>query len=137
MLYLGLRVRPAPLARQVLPAERVLRAAQAQPVQLAPLGTTVPRATPVRLATLSLSCRFKSKKLDCAWPPTAHYNAAVPSSELSRAICSKVRVPATICCLNSRSRVLAAAGVLTIIPGALVIWFVRNYIAKGFALGRV
>ncbi|MGF7005931.1 glycerol transport system permease protein [Aminobacter sp. BE322] len=33
--------------------------------------------------------------------------------------------------------VLSAAGVLTIIPGALVIWFVRNYIAKGFALGRV
>ena len=33
--------------------------------------------------------------------------------------------------------VLAAAGVLTIIPGALVIWFVRNHIAKGFALGRV
>lgn len=32
---------------------------------------------------------------------------------------------------------LAAAGTLTIIPGALVIWFVRNYIAKGFALGRV
>ncbi len=33
--------------------------------------------------------------------------------------------------------VLAAAGVLTIIPGALVIWFIRNHIAKGFALGRV
>lgn len=33
--------------------------------------------------------------------------------------------------------VLAAAGVLTLIPGALVIWFVRNHIAKGFALGRV
>ena len=33
--------------------------------------------------------------------------------------------------------VLDAAGVLTIIPGALVIYFVRNYIAKGFALGRV
>jgi glycerol transport system permease protein len=32
---------------------------------------------------------------------------------------------------------LAAAGVLTLVPGALVIWFVRNYIAKGFALGRV
>ncbi|MCG8642148.1 MAG: carbohydrate ABC transporter permease [Desulfobacterales bacterium] len=32
---------------------------------------------------------------------------------------------------------LAAASVLTIIPGAIVIWFVRNYIAKGFALGRV
>ena len=32
---------------------------------------------------------------------------------------------------------LAAAGVLTIIPGAIVIWFVRNYIAKGFAMGRV
>ena len=32
---------------------------------------------------------------------------------------------------------LSAAGVLTLIPGALVIWFVRNYIAKGFALGRV
>lgn len=32
---------------------------------------------------------------------------------------------------------LAAAGVLTLIPGMLVIWFVRDYIAKGFALGRV
>lgn len=32
---------------------------------------------------------------------------------------------------------LAAAGVLTIIPGAMVIWFVRNHLAKGFALGRV
>ncbi len=32
---------------------------------------------------------------------------------------------------------LAAAGTLTIIPGAIVIWFVRNNIAKGFALGRV
>jgi len=32
---------------------------------------------------------------------------------------------------------LAAAGVLTILPGAAVIYFVRNYIAKGFALGRV
>ena len=32
---------------------------------------------------------------------------------------------------------LSAAGVLTIIPGIIVIWFVRNYIAKGFALGRV
>jgi glycerol transport system permease protein len=32
---------------------------------------------------------------------------------------------------------LAAAGMMTIIPGAIVIWFVRGYIAKGFALGRV
>ena len=32
---------------------------------------------------------------------------------------------------------LAAAGSLTIVPGALVIWFVRNHIARGFALGRV
>ncbi len=33
--------------------------------------------------------------------------------------------------------VLAAAGILTILPGALVIWFVRHHIARGFALGRV
>ncbi|MFX7768298.1 carbohydrate ABC transporter permease, partial [Acinetobacter baumannii] len=33
--------------------------------------------------------------------------------------------------------ILAAAGVLTIVPGALVLWFVRNHIAKGFAMGRV
>ena len=33
--------------------------------------------------------------------------------------------------------VLTAAGVLTLVPGALVIYFVRTYIAKGFALGRV
>ena len=32
---------------------------------------------------------------------------------------------------------LSAAGTLTIIPGAFVIYFVRNYIAKCFALGRV
>lgn len=32
---------------------------------------------------------------------------------------------------------LAAAGTLTIIPGVIVIYFVRNYIAKGFAMGRV
>jgi glycerol transport system permease protein len=32
---------------------------------------------------------------------------------------------------------LAAAGALTLIPGAVVIYFVRNYIARGFALGRV
>jgi glycerol transport system permease protein len=32
---------------------------------------------------------------------------------------------------------LAAAGILTIVPGALVIYFVRNYMAKGFAMGRV
>ena len=32
---------------------------------------------------------------------------------------------------------LAASGVLTIVPGAIVIWFIRNNIAKGFALGRV
>ena len=33
--------------------------------------------------------------------------------------------------------VLCAAGALTLIPGIIVIWFVRNYLAKGFALGRV
>src|SRR5258705_5778559 len=32
---------------------------------------------------------------------------------------------------------LAAAGSLTLVPGAVVIYFVRNYIANGFALGRV
>jgi len=32
---------------------------------------------------------------------------------------------------------LASAGVITIIPGAVVVYFVRNYMAKGFALGRV
>lgn len=33
--------------------------------------------------------------------------------------------------------VIAAAGVLMIIPGAMLIYFVRNNLAKGFALGRV
>ncbi|MCF8086238.1 MAG: carbohydrate ABC transporter permease [Desulfohalobiaceae bacterium] len=32
---------------------------------------------------------------------------------------------------------LAAAGVLTMVPGAVVVYFVRNYMARGFALGRV
>ncbi|MEM7097989.1 MAG: carbohydrate ABC transporter permease [Pseudomonadota bacterium] len=33
--------------------------------------------------------------------------------------------------------VLAAAGVLTVVPGLLVVWFVRKDLVKGFALGRV
>ncbi len=33
--------------------------------------------------------------------------------------------------------ILAACGTLSIIPGAVVIWFVRKHIATGFALGRV
>jgi len=33
--------------------------------------------------------------------------------------------------------VLAAAGVLTVLPGALLVWFVRKDLVKGFALGRV
>jgi glycerol transport system permease protein len=32
---------------------------------------------------------------------------------------------------------LAAAGVLTLLPGTVVIYFVRRYIATGFAMGRV
>ncbi|MDN3516260.1 carbohydrate ABC transporter permease [Aquisalimonas lutea] len=32
---------------------------------------------------------------------------------------------------------LAAAGVVTMIPGAVVIWFVRNNLARGLSLGRV
>ncbi len=50
-------------------------------------------------------------------------------------------IAATMTCTASLSGyelgLLAAAGVLTIIPGAFVIYFVRNYIAKGLALGRV
>jgi glycerol transport system permease protein len=32
---------------------------------------------------------------------------------------------------------LAAAGTLTIVRGAVVIWFVGDHVAQGFALGRV
>ncbi len=32
---------------------------------------------------------------------------------------------------------LAAAGVLTVLPGVVVVWFVRKDLVKGFALGRV
>ncbi|MCP5181663.1 MAG: carbohydrate ABC transporter permease [Pseudomonadales bacterium] len=33
--------------------------------------------------------------------------------------------------------VLAAAGVLTVLPGVVVVWFVRKHLVRGFALGRV
>ncbi len=33
--------------------------------------------------------------------------------------------------------VLSAAGVLTVIPGLIVVWFVRRDLVKGFSLGRV
>lgn len=32
---------------------------------------------------------------------------------------------------------LAAAGVLTVIPGAIAVYFIRKHMAKGFAMGRV
>ena len=33
--------------------------------------------------------------------------------------------------------VLTAAGVITMIPGIVMVYFIRNHIAKGFAMGRV
>lgn len=33
--------------------------------------------------------------------------------------------------------VLTAAGVITMIPGMIMVYFIRNHIAKGFAMGRV
>jgi glycerol transport system permease protein len=33
--------------------------------------------------------------------------------------------------------VLTAVGVLTMVPGTVMVYFIRNYIAKGFAMGRV
>ena len=32
---------------------------------------------------------------------------------------------------------LSAAGVLTVVPGLIVVWFVRGHLVKGFTLGRV
>ncbi len=48
-----------------------------------------------------------------------------------------VGASASGCATYVAQATLAAAGVLTIVPGAIVIWFVRHYIAKGFAMGRV
>ena len=33
--------------------------------------------------------------------------------------------------------VLSAAGILTVIPGLIVVWFVRKHLVQGFTLGRV
>ncbi len=33
--------------------------------------------------------------------------------------------------------VLSAAGVLTVVPGLILVWFVRRHLVKGFTLGRV
>ena len=33
--------------------------------------------------------------------------------------------------------VLAAAGVLTMLPGAIVVYFIRNLMTKGFSMGRM
>jgi hypothetical protein len=46
-------------------------------------------------------------------------------------------MPRTVSASGLDWGVLAAAGVLTIVPGALGIWFVGNHIAKGSGLGRV
>jgi glycerol transport system permease protein len=47
-----------------------------------------------------------------------------------------VGVTAFFCFMFSWVELLLAR-TLTIVPGAIVIWFVRHYIARGFAMGRV
>ena len=66
----------------------------------------------------------------CACPGTQ----AVPANG-TRAIAAAMT--RTVSATGMDWGVLAAAGALTLVPGAVVIWFVRNHIAKGFALGRV
>jgi glycerol transport system permease protein len=62
---------------------------------------------------------------------------------LSRTLTSVGVKPVTVALTRSLGAggwdygVIAAAGVLTMIPGAVVVYFVRNYIVKGFAMGRV
>ena len=49
----------------------------------------------------------------------------------------EVVMPRTVSASGMDWGVLAAAGVLTIVPGVAVVWFVRRHLVKGFALGRV
>jgi glycerol transport system permease protein len=62
---------------------------------------------------------------------------------LSRTLTSVGVKPVTVALTRSLGAggwdygVIAAAGVLTMVPGAVVVYFVRNYIVKGFAMGRV
>jgi glycerol transport system permease protein len=62
---------------------------------------------------------------------------------LSRTLTSVFTKPITVTLTRSLGAggwdygLIAAAGVVTMIPGAVVVYFVRNYIVKGFAMGRV
>ena len=48
-----------------------------------------------------------------------------------------VTMPRTISASGIDWGVLAAAGVVTILPGLVLVWFVRKRLIQGFALGRV
>ncbi|HET8789797.1 MAG TPA: carbohydrate ABC transporter permease [Modicisalibacter sp.] len=48
-----------------------------------------------------------------------------------------VQMTSTISAAGIDWGLLAAAGVVALLPGIAVIYFVRNHVAKGFALGRV
>ena len=79
-----------------------------------------------------------------AWtPPVAIFFVGIGALLIARTLTTTSAKPISAIMTRTVSAsgmdwgVLAAAGVLTLIPGAIVIWFVRNYIAKGFALGRV
>lgn len=62
---------------------------------------------------------------------------------LARTLTGTVAKPVVVALTRSEGAegwnwgVLIAAGVLTMLPGVGMVYFIRNYIAKGFAMGRV
>ena len=64
-------------------------------------------------------------------------------SLLARTLTSSSTKPIVVALTRSQGAegwdwgVIIAAGVLTMLPGCIMVYFIRNYIAKGFAMGRV
>ena len=87
----------------------------------------------LRLSCPCASCRSFRDRGEPSWPRPGSPTALTVTDAKPVVVTLTVGIGAE----GIKWGLLAAAGVLTIIPGTIVVYFARNYLAKGFALGRI
>ena len=95
-----------------------------------------------RFHNFSSKFSFQQLQLELVWQPSfaSCFRVELLLAKTLTAVDAKpiaATMTRTVSTAGYELGLLSAAGTLTIVPGALVIYFLRNYIAKGFALVRL